>query len=164
MTPADILDALRADGLVVELDGASIALDGPSNSIARWLPTLREHKVGVLAALAAESGPLAANPDAAEPGDQPDGANPMEADFDSLTTGSTSPADTRMARVINQLRGDPSLRYVIEAHDDVVLESVILSLEIRGKAACELRIPRSRYDAFALMELIEKHTMRETLQ
>jgi hypothetical protein len=41
---------------------------------------------------------------------------------------------------------------------------VILTLAIRGKAACELRIPKSRYDAFVLLDLIEKHTTRETLQ
>jgi len=79
-------------------------------------------------------------------------------------TDSTSPADTRLARVIDQLRGDPGLRYAMETHDDVDLESVILTLAIRGKTACELRIPKSRYDAFALLELIEKHTTRETLQ
>ncbi|MDP2852084.1 MAG: hypothetical protein Q8O23_01630 [Gallionella sp.] len=79
-------------------------------------------------------------------------------------TDSTSPADTRLARVIDQLRGDPGLRYAMETHDDVHLESVILTLAIRDKAACELRIPTSRYDAFALLELIEKHTVRATLQ
>lgn len=79
-------------------------------------------------------------------------------------TDSTSPADTRLARVIDQLRGDPGLRYAMEAHDDVDIESVILTLAIRDKAACELRIPKSRYDGFALLELIEKHTTRATLQ
>ncbi|MCK9381957.1 MAG: hypothetical protein M0P95_12965 [Sulfuritalea sp.] len=69
-----------------------------------------------------------------------------------------------MEKVIAKLHGDPGLRYAMEAHDDVDLESVILTLAIRGKTACELRIPKSRYDAFALLELIEKHTTRETLQ
>lgn len=68
------------------------------------------------------------------------------------------------SKAIRKLHGDPGLRYEVEAHDDIDLEAVILTLAIRGEAACELRIPKSRYDAFALMELIEKHTTRETLQ
>lgn len=79
-------------------------------------------------------------------------------------TDPMTPADARMEKVIDQLRGDSGLRYAVEAHDDVDLESVILTLAIRHKAACELRIPKSRYDGFALLELIEKHTTKATVQ
>lgn len=75
-----------------------------------------------------------------------------------------TPASVRIGKVISKLRDDDGLRYAVEAHDDIDLEAVILTLAIRGEAACELRIPKSRYDGFALMELIEKHTTRETLQ
>lgn len=75
-----------------------------------------------------------------------------------------TPADDRMGKVIAKLHGDPGLRDAMEVHDDAEVEAVILTLAIRDKAACELRIPKSRYDAFALLELIEKHTTRETLQ
>lgn len=75
-----------------------------------------------------------------------------------------TPADDRMGKVIDKLHGEPGLRYAMEAHDGIEPDAVILTLAIRDKAACELRIPKSRYDALALLELIEKHTTRETLQ
>jgi hypothetical protein len=75
-----------------------------------------------------------------------------------------TPADARMEKVIAKLHGDPGLRYAMEVHDDAEVEAVILTLAIRDKAACELRIPKSRYDAFALLELIEKHTTIAILQ
>ncbi len=76
----------------------------------------------------------------------------------------STPADERLERVLGRLHGDAGLRYAVEVHDGIEPEAVILTVAIRGKAACELRIPKSRYDAFALMELIEQHTTRETLQ
>lgn len=75
-----------------------------------------------------------------------------------------TPTDDRMEREAGKLRGNPAMTYAMTAHDDIDPEAVILTLAIRGKGACEIRIPKSRYDAFALLELIEKHTTRETLQ
>ncbi len=75
-----------------------------------------------------------------------------------------SPADERIDKMAAKLEGDPGLRYAVQSHDEVEPDSVILTVAIRGKGACELRIPKSRYDGFALLELIEKHTTRETLQ
>lgn len=76
----------------------------------------------------------------------------------------STPVDERLERVVGKLHGDPGLHYAVEAHEGIEPEAVILTVAIRGKAACDLRIPKSRYDAFALMELIEQHTTRETLQ
>ena len=75
-----------------------------------------------------------------------------------------TPAKDRMSKVFDKLQADSGLRYTMETHIDVEPEAVILTLAIRGKGACELRIPKSRYDAFALLELIERHTARVTLQ
>ncbi len=75
-----------------------------------------------------------------------------------------SPADERIEKMIAKLEGDPGLIYAMQTHDEVEHDAVIMTVAIRGKGACELRIPKSRYDGFALMELIEKHTTRETLQ
>ena len=36
-------------------------------------------------------------------------------------------------------------------------DAVILALAIRGRATCELRIPRAKYDPFLLLALIERH-------
>jgi len=89
--------------------------------------------------------------------------SPRVGDGDTVTVCVTS-ADNRIEKAISKLQADPCLRYAMEVHDDAEPEAVILTLAIRGKGACELRIPKSRYDAFALLELIEKHTTRETLQ
>ena len=75
-----------------------------------------------------------------------------------------SPVDERTSKVVAKLEADPGLIYTMQTHDEVEPDSVILTLAIRGKGACELRIPKSRYDGFSLLELIEKHTTREVLQ
>lgn len=76
----------------------------------------------------------------------------------------TTPANKRIEKMVAELADDSGLTYAMQTHDEVEPDAVILTLAIRGKGACELRIPKSRYDGFALMELIEKHTTRETLQ
>lgn len=68
-----------------------------------------------------------------------------------------SRADERIAKMTAKLKTDPGLRYAMEAHDKLEPDSVILTLAIRGKAACEFRIPRERYDPFLLLDLIERH-------
>jgi hypothetical protein len=65
-------------------------------------------------------------------------------------------ADERVGRMIAKLEHDAGLRYAIETHTEVEPGAVILSVAIRGKGACELRIPKSRYDVFALLALIQK--------
>lgn len=75
-----------------------------------------------------------------------------------------TPANERIEKMIVQLADDPGLIYAMQTHDDVEPGAVILTLAIRGKGACELRIPKSRYDGIELLELIEKHTTRATLQ
>ncbi len=82
-----------------------------------------------------------------------------------IVTGITATSsDERTSKMIAKLEGDPGLIYAMQTHDDVEPDAVILTLAIRGKGACELRIPKSRYDGIELLELIDKHTTRETLQ
>ena len=55
------------------------------------------------------------------------------------------------------LRADPSIRYaiqVVDAHTDPVAATI----GIRNIATFEMHIPQPYYDAFTLVELIEKHT------
>ena len=75
-----------------------------------------------------------------------------------------TPTEERIGRMLGRLGVNPDLRYAMESHEHVEPEAVILTVAIRDKGACEVRIPKSRYDAFALLELFDKHTMRETLQ
>ncbi len=136
MNPATIIEQAAADGVNLALSLAgTIKATGEQAAVNRWLPVIREHKRGIVAAL-------------------------READNDPKPT----PADERMGKVIAKLQSDPGLRYAMEPHTEIDPESVILTVAIRGKGACELRIPKSRYDAFALLEFIEKHTTHETLQ
>ena len=70
----------------------------------------------------------------------------------------------RIAEVVATLDADPARRLALKTHTDVDPDDVIVTLAIRGKGACEICIPKSRYDAFRLWEAVEKHTRRETLQ
>ncbi len=65
--------------------------------------------------------------------------------------------ERRRAKVLSMLRENPGIRYAIEVLD-ANTDPVIVSIGIRNVAAFEMSIPQAYYDAFALLELIEKHT------
>jgi hypothetical protein len=133
MTPATIIREAQSDGVKLALSATgTIKASGDGAAVSRWLPAIREQKAGIVEALQVSTGDTATEP--------------------------MTPADIRMARVIAKLRGDPGLRFAVEAHIDAEPDAVILTLAIRDKAACELRIPKEKYDAFLLLELIERHS------
>jgi len=45
----------------------------------------------------------------------------------------------------------------VDDHDSEP-DAVILAFAIRGKGTCEVRIRQDRYDAFAVLELLEQQT------
>jgi hypothetical protein len=59
--------------------------------------------------------------------------------------------------MIELLAANPSVRYALVTDTEADPEAVILALAIRGRAICELRIPRNRYDPFLLLDLLDKH-------
>ena len=61
------------------------------------------------------------------------------------------------AKVLAMLRDNPGIRYAIEVVD-ANTDPVIASIGIRNVTTFEMNIPQAYYDAFALLELIEKHT------
>ena len=63
----------------------------------------------------------------------------------------------RRTKVLAMLRGNPGIRYAIEVAD-ANADPVIVSMGVRNVATFEMNIPQAYYDAFALLELIEKHT------
>ena len=63
----------------------------------------------------------------------------------------------RRAKMLAMLRENPGIRYAIEVAD-ANADPVIISIGIRNVATFEMNIPQAYYDAFALLELIEKHT------
>ena len=67
-------------------------------------------------------------------------------------------AEARRQRVLAMLAENPTKRYAMLTQDDDDPEGVCLTLAIRGRATCELRIPRDRYDPFLLRHLIERHS------
>ena len=65
--------------------------------------------------------------------------------------------ERRRAKVLAMLRDNTGIRYAIELLD-ANTDPVIVSIGIRNVATFEMNIPQAYYDAFALLELIEKHT------
>ena len=64
--------------------------------------------------------------------------------------------EARRRRVLAMLAERPGIRYAAVV-DNPDSDPVILALAMRGRATCELRIPRAKYDLWLLLELIEKH-------
>ena len=66
-------------------------------------------------------------------------------------------AELRRQRVLAMLEKSPGIKYALITDTDSDPDSVLLTLAIRGKATCELQIPRDRYDGFLLLNLNERH-------
>jgi len=136
MTPAAIIRQAAADGVALSLSSAgTIKVIGEPSAVDRWVMVIRTQKPGIVAAL-------------------------RKAEFD---LDEASPP-TRVAKLEQALRSNPGLHLALGTDVDADLDAVIVSLAIRDKGACELRIPKSKYDAFALLRLIQRHTRPETLQ
>ena len=67
------------------------------------------------------------------------------------------PAAARRHRALTMLTERPGIHYALVTDADADPEAVILALAIHGRASCELRIPKAKYDPFLLMALIERH-------
>jgi hypothetical protein len=77
--------------------------------------------------------------------------------------GNFDPAtEARRQRVLDMLHRRPGIRYAVVVADPDA-DPVIVSVAIRSVASFELEIPQAYYDAFALLELIEKHTTEQSL-
>ena len=131
MTPAAIIKRAMADGVNLALSPAgTIKATGEGAAVNRWLPVIREHKPGIVTALQ-ETGGVEPLPDPA--------------------------TEARRQRVLELLAANTSARYALVTDSECDPEAVLLTLAIRGRATCELRIPREKYDPFLLLGLIERH-------
>ena len=131
MTPAAIIKAAAAEGVTLALTPvATIKASGDGTAVNRWLPIIREHKPGVVAALQ-----QALN----------DEALPAPA------------TETRRQRVLRMLADNPALRLAVVC--DGAGDPVPVAVAIRGKGSVEVLIPTARFDPFALLELVERHTV-----
>ena len=66
-------------------------------------------------------------------------------------------AEARRQRVLAMLSQNQGVTYAVLTDLDSDPETVLVTLAIRGRATCELRIPREKYDPFLLLALIERH-------
>ncbi len=132
MTAIEIIQQAAAEGVTLTRSAAgTIKVKGEPAAVEQWLPTIRENKSGILAALE-------------EAADQP----PL---LDRAI-------EARLKRAIAMLQAQPGICYAVLTDTDADTAAVVITLAIRGKAACELHIPRAKYDGMLLLELIEKHS------
>jgi len=66
-------------------------------------------------------------------------------------------AEARRQRVLVLLAANPEARYALVTDTGADPEAVLLTLAIRGRAICELRIPSEKYDPWLLLALVERH-------
>ena len=81
-------------------------------------------------------------------------ANPPEA-----KAATPDPAtEARRQRVLAMLADNPALRLAVVC--DGAGDPVPVAVAIRDKGSVEILIPAARFDPFALLELVERHTMQ----
>ena len=80
-------------------------------------------------------------------------ANRRDDETDPLSPAS----EARRQRVVAMLAERPGIQYALVTNTEADPEAVLIALAIRGKATCELCIPRDRYAPFLLLELLDKH-------
>jgi hypothetical protein len=67
-------------------------------------------------------------------------------------------AEGRRQEVLAMLVKEPNIQYAITSNDESESDAMIVTLAIRGKGTCELRIPKDRYDGLALLQLVDERT------
>ncbi|HEX2239335.1 MAG TPA: hypothetical protein VHJ19_13640 [Gammaproteobacteria bacterium] len=68
------------------------------------------------------------------------------------------PAEARRRAVLSMLANEPGITYALTSDTEVEADAVIITLTMRDKAICELKIPKDRYDGLAMLQMIEKQT------
>lgn len=70
---------------------------------------------------------------------------------------STSRTERRRHQVLVMLEETPTARIAVVTDDRAERDTVIVTIAIRGKGTCDVRIPRHKYDGPRLLDLIQKH-------
>ena len=133
MTPATIIKQAQTDGVMLALSPTgTIKAVGNGEAVNRWLPVIREYKAELLDELrAASDGAYVALPDPA--------------------------TEARRQRVLTMLADNPALRLAVFC--DGAGDPVPVAVAIRDKGSVEILIPAARFDPFALLELVERHSV-----
>jgi hypothetical protein len=66
-------------------------------------------------------------------------------------------AEARRERVLAMLEASPDAGHVVLTDTEADPASVIVALAIRGRATCELSIPRERWDGVLFLDLLDRH-------
>ena len=53
---------------------------------------------------------------------------------------------------------EPGSIYALTSDTEAEPDAVIITLTIRDRAICELKIPKDRYDGLAMLQMIKKQT------
>jgi hypothetical protein len=69
----------------------------------------------------------------------------------------TLAAEIRRREVLDMLAENLGITHALTSDDETDPEYVIITLAIRGKATCDLRIPKARYDGLKVLDLIEQY-------
>jgi hypothetical protein len=80
-------------------------------------------------------------------------ASPQESETDTPDP----PAEARRQRVLAMLRESPAITYAAVTDADSDPDAVIVALAIRGRATCELLVPRAKWDGMLFIDLLDKH-------
>jgi len=81
-------------------------------------------------------------------------ANPKE---EKTESGLGTATEARRQRVLAMLADNPALRLAVVC--DGAGDPVPVAVAIRDKGAAEILIPAARFDPFALLELVERHSV-----
>jgi hypothetical protein len=66
-------------------------------------------------------------------------------------------AEARRQRLLAMLRESPAITYAAVTGTDSNSDAVIVALAIRGRATCELLVPRAKWDGVLFIDLLDKH-------
>ncbi len=72
--------------------------------------------------------------------------------------------DARRRAVLKMLQENPNLTHAYTTDDESDPEYVILTIAIRGKGTCDMRIRRDQYDGFAVLRLIHELSLLTPVQ
>jgi hypothetical protein len=134
MSAVEALRAARAFGVSVRIDGDDIVLEAAAPPPPNLIELLSRHKAAILKELR-------------------ESAN---ATLTAIPAAQYS-QEAHRQKVRTVLEAHPTAKYALFSDTETDPEAVIVVLAIRGRATCEIRIPRDKYDGTLLLHLIERH-------
>ena len=169
MSARDLIHRALTSGITILAEDGDLVLRGDESAIASLVPEAKAHKAELLRELTRLPEDLESQIDyvAAFHGFTPDELREAKeiagGDVENALTSFQALADEinghraepRRQRVLATLEKSQGIKYALLT--DMDSDPVLLTLAIRGKAACEFQIPREKYDGVLLLELLERH-------